>query len=139
MTIDHDIELVLNPSDHDPAGGAPRQVTITCDGPLVFDYEHHIATFEQRVHVTDPNGDLDSDTLVAYLDETKHTIRYAEATGHVLIRQHQNTARSERAIYEPSIGKITLVGRPSLLVYPSEKSQGSTQLSFGGLVPDPSR
>jgi KDO2-lipid IV(A) lauroyltransferase len=130
-----DIEMVLNPSDHDLPGGA-QQVTITCDGPLSFDYEHHIATFEDNVHVKDPkSGDLYSDKLIAYLDERTHTIRYAEAIGRVRIHQQQNTALSERAVYEPAIGKITLVGRPSLLVYPAEKS-GGTQLSFGGLNPE---
>jgi len=139
LTIIRDIELVLNPSDKEPlGGGGPRQVTITCDGPLTFDYEHHIATFEQHVHIKDPNGDLDSDKLVAYLDETKHTIRYAEAIGHVLIRQQQNTAHSERAVYEPAIGKITLVGKPTLLVYPSERGRQPARVPFGGLASEPS-
>ena len=147
-TIFTDIELVLNPSDHDlpgrggppsqPGGdaGARKQVTITCDGPLTFDYEHHIATFEQNVHVQDPSGDLYSDKLIAYLEEKTHTIRYAEATGRVRIHQNQNTALSQRAIYEPAAGKITLVGRPSLLVYPSSPGSDSPKLSFGGLAAD---
>ena len=129
--IERDVELVLNPTDHDLPTDGHRQVTITCDGPLSFDYEHQIATFEHNVHVQDPHGDLYSDTLVAYLDSATHTIRYAEATGHVRIHQEKNTALSERAIYEPAIGKITLVGKPSLLVYPSEKPSGAQQLTFG--------
>ena len=127
-----DVEMVLNPTDHDLPTTGPSQVTITCDGPLSFDYSNNIATFEQNVHVKDPNGDLYSDTLIAYLDEKTRTIRYAEAIGHVRIHQEQNTALSERAIYEPAIGKMTLVGKPSLLVYPSQ--QQDTQLSFGGLA-----
>ncbi len=133
MTIPSDIEVVLNPTDHDALTTGPTQVTITCDGPLSFDYGHNIATFEQNVHVNDPNGDLYSDKLIAYLNEKTRTIRYAEAIGHVRIQQHQNTAFSERAVYEPAIGKMTLVGKPSLLVYPSEGNQDA-QLSFGGLV-----
>jgi KDO2-lipid IV(A) lauroyltransferase len=136
-TILDDVELVLNPSDEDPPGSqGPRQVTITCDGPLAFDYENNIATFEHNVHVKDPNGDLYSDKLIAYLDGTTHTIRYAEAIGRVRIHQHQNTAVSERAVYEPVVGKITLVGKPSLLVYPSQGS-GPSELSFGGLISAP--
>jgi hypothetical protein len=135
-----DIEMVLNPGDHDPgvttrpaSGGAGKHVTITCDGPLTFDYDRNVATFEENVHVQDPNGDLYSDKLIAYLDQVSRTVRYAEAIGRVRIVQHQNTAHSERAIYEPAIGKITLVGKPSLLVYPSEEG-GSSTLSFGGLA-----
>ena len=139
-TILKDIELVLNPSDHDlPAGGA-KQVIITCDGPLHLDYERNVATFEQNVHVKDPNGDLYSDQLTAYLDPATHTIKYAEATGHVRIHQDRNTALSERAVYEPAIGKITMVGKPSLLLYPSSDGRQGAPLSFGGLTaaPNPS-
>ncbi len=132
MTVLEDIELVLNPTDHDLSGQGPKQVTITCDGPLSFDYAKNIATFEQNVHVKDPSGDLFSDTLIAYLDANTHTIRYAEAIGRVRIHQEQNTALSERAVYEPAIGKITLLGKPSLLVYPSQ--QQSPQIDFGGLA-----
>lgn len=124
-TILKDIELVLNPSDNEPETGPRKQVVITCDGPLHFDYEHSIATFENNVHVKDPNGDLYSDKLVAHLDAATHTIRYAEATGNVMIHQQQNTATSERAVYEPGIGKITLVGRPSLLLFPSDETPGA--------------
>ncbi len=132
-TIFEDIELVLNPSDHEPGQVTTQHVTITCDGPLLFDYEHNTATFQHNVHVQDPNGDLYSDTLVAYLDAASHTIRYAEASGRVRIHQHQNTATSDRAVYEPAQGKITLVGQPSLLVFP-EAGQSPAQLTFGGLV-----
>lgn len=134
VTILKDIEMVLNPSDHDIPGEPVQHVTITCDGPLTFDYEKNIATFKQNVHVVDPNGELFSDTLIAYLDSVSHTIRYAEAIDNVRIIQHQNTAYSDRAVYEPAIGKITLVGRPSLLVYPSE-GQGSSSFAFDALTP----
>lgn len=134
MTVLRDIELVLNPSDQDSPGGGPKQVTITCDGPLAFDYEHHIATFEQNVHVRDPSGDLYSDQLIAYLEPDTHTIRYAEAIGRVRIHQQQSTALSERAIYEPVVGKITLVGKPSLLIYPDDESPTTAPLGFPGLA-----
>ena len=135
-TVFEDIELVLNPSDRDLPGGGPKQVVITCDGPLSFDYGNNVAIFEKNVHVQDPNGDIYSDKLIAYLDQATHTVRYAEAVGRVRIHQNQNTALSERAIYEPAIGKITLVGKPSLLVYPSQEGE-SPQLSFGGLAATP--
>ena len=129
-TILRDIELILNPSERDERGPEPTQVTITCDGPLSFDYGASIAVFENNVHVKDPNGDLYSDKLIAYLDEQTHTIRYAEATGRVRIHKELNTAMSQKAIYEPAIGKITLLGKPSLLIYP-EKGEGGAQVSFG--------
>ena len=51
------------------------------------------------------------------------------------ILQQQNTAVSERAVYEPAIGKMTLLGRPSLIVYPSSGQR--PEMSFGGLVETP--
>ncbi len=118
LTLLQDIEMVLNPTDHELSDESPRHVTITCDGPLSFDYLHNVAIFEQNVHVIDPNGELFSDRLVAYLNQQSRTIRYAEATGHVRIQQQQNTAVSQRAVYEPAIGKITLVGKPLLTIFP---------------------
>ena len=133
-TLLRDIEMVLNPSEHQgEAATGPAHVTITCDGPLSFDYEHNVATFERNVHIEDPSGDLYSDRLVAYFNQATRTIRYAEAIGRVRIHQHQNTALSEKAVYEPAIGKITLVGKPSLLIYP-EQGGSNSQLSFGGLL-----
>jgi lipopolysaccharide export system protein LptA len=109
-------------------------VIITCDGPLLFDYEHHVATFHRNVAVQDPNGRLTSDQLTAYLDPATRTIRYAEAEGHVRIEQGLHTAMSDRAIYEPALGKITLTGKPSLLVSPSSPSAPVGGLAALGTV-----
>jgi len=135
-TLLTDIEMVLNPSETEVPGG-PSHVHITCDGPLAFDYEKNIATFQENVHVKDANGDLYSDTLIAYLDSASHTIRYAEAIGQVRIEQAQHVAHSERAIYEPALGKVTLVGRPSLLVQQGASSRGPAQVSLEGLRTSP--
>jgi len=138
--IQRDVELVLNPSSEDsPGGEPPSHVQITCDGPLSFDYERNIATFEHNVHVVDRQGDLYSDTLIAYLDRASRTITYAEALGHVRIVQGANTATGERAVYEPARAKITLLGAPSLLVYPDEgQTPALSPALFGGLAAAPS-
>lgn len=124
-----DIELVLNPTSEESfpvsgeeASGPRRHVMITCDGPLTFDYTRYIATFEQNVHVKDGDSDLYSDTLVAYLDQETRTIRYAEATGRVRITQGPHTALGKKAVYEPRDSRMTLLGSPSLTVYPDEKA-----------------
>lgn len=120
--IQRDVEVVLNPTAQEPAEG-PSHVHITCEGPLSFDYERHVATFEHNVHVVDRQGDIYSDKLVAYLDRVTRAIRYAEALGHVRIVQGTNTAQAERAVYEPAFGKVTLMGSPSLVLYPDDKQQ----------------
>ena len=128
----HDIELVLNPTT-DERPGEVSHVTITCDGPLAFDYERNIATFEQNVHIVDRQGELFSDKLIAYLDQTSRTISYAEAIGQVRIVQGTNTARGERAIYEPAKNKVTLLGSPSLVVYPEDQKTTPHQPVFSAL------
>ncbi len=128
-----DVEMVLNPNDQPATREGDGHVTITCDGPLSFDYERHIATFEQNVHVDDPNGEIFSDTLVAYFDPATRAVRYAEALGSVRLTQGQHTAVSDKAVYEPGMGKITLVGRPSLLIYPASGGEGLA--APGRLVP----
>jgi hypothetical protein len=79
-------------------------------------YVRRIAVFQRRVHVQDAQGDLYSDRLIAYLDEPRKAIRYAEALGRVRILQAGHTARSERAVYDPRSGAVTLVGTPSVRV-----------------------
>ena len=122
-TIQRDVELIMDPkSDDAPApgqsilrSGGRGLVTITCDGRLDFDYRRNIAVFHDHVHVNDRQGDLYSDRLVVYLNEATHDVRYAEALDHVRMVQNGRTAYSERAVYEPSTGLITLLGAPSLL------------------------
>lgn len=126
-----DIEMVLNPTENDSDGG-PRQVFIVCDGPLEFDYENNIAVFHNNVHVTDINGEIFGDKLVAYMNTTSNTIKYAEITGNVRIVRDFNVAHSQRAVYEPDNGKITLVGRPTLTLNPDNDS---SQLASGGAPP----
>ena len=136
-TVLEDVELVLNPSEQTTAEAAKTgHVRITCDGPLSFDYENDIAVFENNVHVEDPSGDLYSDKLVAYMNRSPRTIRYAEASGKVRILQNHNTAAGERAVYEPSKGKITLVGKPSLLIYPDGSTSTTSRMPFGALAPE---
>lgn len=105
------------------AGRHPR-VRITCDGPLSLYYERRIAVFERRVHVQDERGDVFSDRLIAYLDQARQTIRYAEAIGHVRIVQSGHVAHSERAVYDPIRGTVTLLGKPSVRVESHESGPG---------------
>ena len=155
VVVERDIELVLNQTSDPSASPRPEEgsgaaqasephgashVTITCDGPLSFDYDHHIAVFERNVHVKDRQGDLYSDKLVAYISQTTRTIRYAEATGRVRIVQGGHLARSSRAVYEPAHSIVTLLGAPSLVIAresdgPAPSLASSFSMPFGGGPP----
>jgi LPS export ABC transporter protein LptC len=113
-TILQDVEVLLNPTTEQLPAGQPHHVTITCEGPLTFDYEKSVATFEDNVHVTDPQGDLYSSKLIAYMDKVTRTVIYAEAIGNVRIVQGGHTAVGGRAVYEPGKGKLTLMDSPTL-------------------------
>ena len=127
-----DIEVILNPTEEHPVG-VDHHVKITCDGPLSFDYDHNIATFERNVHVTDPQGEMFSSKLVAYMDPVTRTIAYAEATGDVKILQGGHTAAGGRAVYEPAKGKLTLLDSPSMMLSLEEgKTGGVPVLSLAG-------
>ena len=129
-----DVEVVLIPTDHETVEDI-RHVKITCEGPLTFDYEKNIATFEKDVHIEDPQGDLYSDKLVAYLNRETRTISYAEATGAVRIVQGKQTIRGGRAVYEPATGKLTLLDAPSLSISLDDTQQSA--LPMGGGRRDP--
>ncbi len=131
ITMLTDIEMVLNPTENESPTG-PRQVFINCDGPLEFDYEKNVAYFNNNVHVKDDNGDIYGDQLVAYMNSTSHTIKYAEVTGNVRIVREHNVAYSERAVYQPEDGKVTLVGRPSLVLNPDDNSSSQLSMGLGG-------
>ncbi len=124
----HDIELILNPTADEKPGDI-HHVKITCDGPLSFDYDKDVATFEHNVHVNDIQGDMYSDKLIAYMDKNTHTISYAEATGDVRIVQQAHTATGGRAVYEPGKGRMTLLDSPSLVIQ-LDGSQGFPAPSF---------
>ncbi len=116
----HDVEVLLNPNGAAVAGAPAgvsagrKHVTITCDGPLDYEYDKGLVTFHNNVHVIDANGELFSDVLVARMNPDGRTIKIAEATGNVRIAQQGHQAASQKAIYDPSKGKISLVGKPSL-------------------------
>lgn len=129
--VERDIELVLNPSDGEAAGQPPAHVTITCEGPLEFEYEKGIATFHTNVHVNDHQGDLYTDTLIAYVDQKTHTIRYADAFGRVRIVQGPHTAHGDHAVYEPALAKVTLLGSPYLVLYPEDSTPTTVAVSTG--------
>lgn len=136
-SVERDIELVMNPSDHDTADEPTSHVTITCDGPLSFEYEKGIATFHENVHVRDRQGDLYADTLIAYVDQTTHTIRYADARGRVRIVQGPRTAHGDRAVYEPALAKVTLLGSPYLVLYPEDSQPAADSSVTAETAPSP--
>ncbi len=138
ITLERDVMVKLNPSAADKQKEGPEKAAtvITCDGPLAIDYEKNVATFNNNVKVD--RGDLliYSDKMDVYFmpsDSDKVSSSKAEtdsmmgtkvdkivAHGNVKIIRGDNTSYSEEAIYNMADKKITLLGKPKLVIYSTE-------------------
>jgi LPS export ABC transporter protein LptC len=115
------------------AAAQENKIIITCDGPLDIDYEKNIATFNNNVKVERQDSIIYSDKMDVYFisggkekkpKESEQTsslmgskIDKIIARGNVKIVRGQNVSYSDEAIYTASDKKITLTGRPKLVIY----------------------
>lgn len=96
--------------------------TITSVGPLEVDHEKQIAIFNDQVKVVDERGDIFSDRMDVYLNPKEEGIDKVVAVGNVKILREGNTTYSQKAVYESKEGKLTLTGRPRLVIYSANTS-----------------
>ncbi len=114
------------------------KIVITCDGPLSIDYEKNFATFNNNVKVDRQDSQIYSDRMDIYFNrnsENKNSgdeenkpgmmsskIEKIVAHGNVKIIRGPNVSYSDEAIYSALDNKITLLGRPKLILYSTEKT-----------------
>ncbi|MEE8359344.1 MAG: LPS export ABC transporter periplasmic protein LptC [Candidatus Omnitrophota bacterium] len=110
----------------------PAKVTITCNGPLVIDYEKNIAIFEDNVIVDDKRGKIYSDRMEAFMDPVTKNIFKVVAEGRVRVVRGQDSTYSEKAIYTTADQKIILVGRPRIYISPPDEIE-KIKSGFGGI------
>jgi len=97
---------------------AVPQTIITSSGSLEVDYNKNIAVFKDNVHVVDRRGEIYCDKLTIYFDHERKKIIRAHAQGNVKLRRGNSWSFSSEAIYDVKEGKVLLLGRPKLEVYP---------------------
>lgn len=97
-----------------------KKTVITCDGPLDIDYQNSMAVFNDNVRVKDENGEMTSKTMEVFFDTKTKSVEKIIAKGNVKIIRDGNESFSQGAIYTARDKKITLIGRPRLILY-SEK------------------
>ncbi|MBI4435907.1 MAG: LPS export ABC transporter periplasmic protein LptC [Candidatus Omnitrophica bacterium] len=98
-------------------------IQITSRGPMELDYTHNIAVFHDEVRAIDKEGELLADRMdITFEPETNH-VKELIATGNVRITRGDNVSYSDKAIYNALLGKVTLVGKPKLLIKPEEKEK----------------
>ena len=113
--------VVKNP---DSENGTPT--VITCDGPLVVDYEKNIARFHDNVVAEDERGKLKADIMdVQYNKQTKRVGKIF-AFGNVIIENPDgNQTFSDNVIYLAEEGRIILGGDAEALYKEGSKSAPS--------------
>ncbi len=124
-TMKDDVTVVMKTEDKDSAGEGPRTITITCDGPLEVEYEKQIAVFNNNVVAIDADRKLIADKIELFFDSTTKQIKEMICTGHVSIIQGENTTFSDRAVYSAKDQKLTLYGRPKLILFTEGEGMGS--------------
>lgn len=102
---------------------------ITCDGPLVVNYQKNISILNNNVRITDQRGEISADMMKVIFDpKTKKIIRVV-AIGNVKITREDNATYSKRAVYTVRDGRVRLIGKPRIVVFPKEDKEAKNSAS----------
>lgn len=93
-----------------------NMLTITSDGPMVVDQIKGVATFEDNVFARQENRTLKADKMEVYFHEKMEQITEVICIGNVEIMQGDNKTFADRAVYNAVSQKISLFGRPKLIL-----------------------
>lgn len=84
---------------------------ITCDGPLVIDYDKNVAHFKDNVVAEDTRGKLLADVMDVYYNKQSRRVGKIVATGNVTIENPDgNKTFSESVVYLADEGRVILGG-----------------------------
>lgn len=136
LDLEKDVTVSIDQPPQEGGKGI-RRIEITCDGALQVDYQKNIATFNKNVKVTTQDGVITGDQMEVYFSTKKPAgksgkaaiddiaaagskIERIYARGNVTINRAGNVSYSEEAVYSALENKITLLGRPKLVIYSSE-------------------
>lgn len=140
VTLQKDVTVRL---DTGAQAGQPveekNRTTITCDGPVELDYSNNIVKFNNNVEVDNKDIRMYSDTMDVYfihsdkknissggsINAMGSNIEKIIAKGNVKIVRGENVSYSQEAVYAASDKKITLLGKPKLVIYSSEDMNAS--------------
>jgi hypothetical protein len=115
----------------DPRKGKKTKTVITCDGEVQFDYEKNQAYFLKNVKVVSEDGNIDADKITMYIDADTRQLKEIVAEGNVKITRGENTTYSDKAKYSEKDKKITLMGRPKLVIYQEGAGFGADFIGGG--------
>jgi len=110
VTVKIDMNTEENNEDENPP------LTITSDGPMVIDQAKHVATFDDNVVAVQADQTLNADRMEVYFNEEMNAIHKLICIGNVVIQQGENKSFADRAVYDAKANKVTLTGRPKLII-----------------------
>lgn len=133
VELQKNVELQILPDKNKPEekGLGNEKMVITCDGPLEIDYEKNTAVFNNNVKVDRVDSQIYSDKLEIYFNKNNAAkssdsgfmnskVDKIIAKGNVKIIRGENVSYSEEATYSAAESKITLSGKPKLILYSTE-------------------
>ena len=114
--------IVKNP---EAKSGVPT--VITCDGPLIVDYDKNIARFHENVIATDERGKLRADSMDVYYNKDSRRVAKIVAVGNVIVENPDgNQTLSDNVTYLAEEGRIILGGDTEALYKEGGKSLSET-------------
>ncbi len=98
-----------------------KPTTITCDGPLIIDYEKNVAHFKDHVVSKDERGQLTADSMDVFYNKTTRRVSKIVAVGNVVIENPEgNKTFSDNVVYLAEEGRIILGGDTEALYFEGE-------------------
>ena len=116
------------------ATAATQAVTITCDGPMELDQLRQSAVFNKNVVAIEKSTgrELRADKVEVYFDQKNSKIKRMICTGNVSVHQGKNVTYAEALTYDAADQKMTLTGRPRLVLDIGENGGDSPFKGLGG-------
>lgn len=131
IVLEKDVRLDIQAQDSKIS--KKEKITVVCDGPLDVDYEKNIAIFNNNVKVEKSDLTIFSDKMRVYFTSKKpesaagqvaegisSSIDKIVALGNVRILRGENISYSQEAVYTALDKKITLTGRPQIIIFQTE-------------------
>jgi LPS export ABC transporter protein LptC len=142
VDLGKDVQVQIRQNESNPQNKTQEaKIIINCDGPLQIDYQKNIATFNNNVVVQSRDAIISGDIMEVYFlardkdkvskDNDKAGFTGSQidkiiARGNVKITRDENVSYSDEAVYNASDRKITLSGRPKLVIYQTEQISASS-------------
>ena len=123
--LNEDVTVKVKSEPTKPGG---QDVTITCDGAMEIDQAKSQAIFHDNVVAIQTDRELRADQMEVYFDPKTNQIEEMICLGNVSIKQGENTTHSEKAVYRAQDQKLTLSGKPKLILFTEGENSFSSMM-----------